>query len=644
MPTSRWFYFLFLLEITVLLPAQTTRFAAVDAQAQNTNAGADETVDALAHRLFPNGSTPTQKARAAYTWLTTHVAYNDTAVTRGWLGTWQNAVQQQPENVLRSRLAVCEGYANLMQSLCEAGGLRAAVVSGQVKDADGYVPEIGHAWVAVEAEGKWLLCDPTWGAGYTDARSRRFVSRPTDEWFGTPALQFLATHLPDDPVWQFSATPVTVRQFLSLGAGELTRAAAMPTDAPFAFLDTIEQWFALDSVDRVLASSRRVLQLNPDNDFALYHLGVYYYNLALRAYFDLSHEIAEQAYQPDAHPDSTALLRRIAASEAHYRRAWEYFRYVHDGTLKNRINHLPTPEEESSNYHYLRGMVRLWLVRALSTDFPLENAALFEARMPRIRAQAQLGRNSFAAALDKIDPKNLDLEFVWNNNLSLLLYEWAQAERSYAASRPVLDEKQIRAQLDALDRAEILLDDMKAAVQRALAHHLPPAQGTVADDYYGSKALIQSERGALNLEQVQLKNRSVLGPPLRVSLDQANEMVNELEKCAEHYSEALRWAAQEPDADHAGRLRTSILNRNGHCNALMGDLLNSGAIQDYNAALSKPAALSARKPFLRSACEKAAQHYNHALACYEKAGAEAALLRQLKERMKGLQEFQAALR
>ena len=149
--------------------AQTKDFAAIDTYALNAPVEACKSPESLAYYLkSADKFSERDKARAIYTWITHNIRYNHSIIEQNLLGTRENTLMQQAENVLAQRSGVCEGYANLYKALANLMGLSAEIVTGKVRREDGQIPEIGHAWVSVKIGGEWSLSDPTWGAGYYD--------------------------------------------------------------------------------------------------------------------------------------------------------------------------------------------------------------------------------------------------------------------------------------------------------------------------------------------------------------------------------------------------------------------------------------------------------------------------------------------
>ncbi|KAJ3338306.1 hypothetical protein HDU93_009753 [Gonapodya sp. JEL0774] len=112
--------------------------------------------------------------RAVFTWISANIRYDVR-----WYTQRANLPPQTPDQVLRTRVGVCEGYANLFMALCAAAGLGEDTVEkkiGAAKDVT-FAPghevlqrnrngkPTGHAWNCVFLNGRPYIMDSTWGAG-----------------------------------------------------------------------------------------------------------------------------------------------------------------------------------------------------------------------------------------------------------------------------------------------------------------------------------------------------------------------------------------------------------------------------------------------------------------------------------------------
>ncbi len=186
---------------------QNYDYTYIDRQAVSTKYQGNSVTE-LASLLSQSARTDIEKARIIYTWLANNIIYNVPALLM------DNYGDQSPEGVLRSRQAVCSGYANLYQALAQKMGLEAAIIEGYAKGlsyAIGDKSEINHAWNGVKLNDGWYLVDATWGAG--QVQENAFIHDFNPYYFATPPEQFIYNHLSGDRAWQLLTNPITKQQF-----------------------------------------------------------------------------------------------------------------------------------------------------------------------------------------------------------------------------------------------------------------------------------------------------------------------------------------------------------------------------------------------------------------------------------------------
>jgi hypothetical protein len=190
------------LALLCLAPGRAARtgYEEVDKRALSAPASMERDPRALVNYLCPAHYTDFQKARSLFRWVSDRIAYDVDGLRHNRLGS------QHVEETLRTRKAVCEGYAVLYKELADLAGLQVQMITGASKFNSALPfalpPGIeGHAWNAVLLKGRWRLLDVTWAAGQLQA-SGQFKRNFDDYWFCTPAEQFVYTHLPKDERWQ----------------------------------------------------------------------------------------------------------------------------------------------------------------------------------------------------------------------------------------------------------------------------------------------------------------------------------------------------------------------------------------------------------------------------------------------------------
>jgi hypothetical protein len=122
---------------------------------------------------------------------------------------------QDYAGVLKKKKAVCSGYTNLMNQMCELAGIESIGINGYSKGF-GYTGKIGpntdHAWNAVHIGSKWYLIDVTWDAGPMEIRT--FIKRYSTGWLFIDSRPFLYSHLPEEDAYQYYAPVLTADDFM----------------------------------------------------------------------------------------------------------------------------------------------------------------------------------------------------------------------------------------------------------------------------------------------------------------------------------------------------------------------------------------------------------------------------------------------
>ena len=147
------------------------RYHRIDEHALGAPGWAEESVESLAAYLMIPARDDEEKARAVYRWITANIDYDVESYFSGSYKTRSGS-----KTVLNDKKAVCAGYSQLFESLCDAAGLESVRIDGHGKGYS-YTPfsDTGrtsdHAWNAVKIDDRWRLVDPTWGR-VTSTRSR----------------------------------------------------------------------------------------------------------------------------------------------------------------------------------------------------------------------------------------------------------------------------------------------------------------------------------------------------------------------------------------------------------------------------------------------------------------------------------------
>lgn len=266
-----------LLLLSINLSAQS--FEEVDEHARTTPSSKESSVEKLASHLTKKYGTEREKVRAIYVWLADNVKYSTATLNNQSLSVEQRLKRQEPEKVLRSKRAVCEGYSNLFKALCDASGLKALMVSGLTKLPNGKLAPTGHAWNLVRVDGSWELIDATWGAGGINGSNGKYVKSLSEEFFLPSPGEFIQHHLPHDPLFQLLPKAVDYETFKNNENVPFTSGKVNSNTQ-----EELDNFFDLNDEERQLNTSTRAIEFDPQNGFANFTLSKHYYELALASY------------------------------------------------------------------------------------------------------------------------------------------------------------------------------------------------------------------------------------------------------------------------------------------------------------------------------------------------------------------------
>ena len=232
----RYFFSLILFLSTVNLFAQNANSGRLaDFTAFSIPRSQSITTSQIADYIKKNGKTDEEKVRAAYSWVTTNIRYDKDSLHRVVL---EENASEKVSFAMRRRKGVCENFAAIFADICEKSGIEAFFIEGLSREG-GHINKQPHAWNAAKIDNEWFLFDPTWDAGLMAGNAHYFKIAPAD---------FLASHYPYDPLFQFLNYPVNFSQLSSGSSGK----------DYFNYKDSIETWQNSDSLSRFQAQLLRI--------------------------------------------------------------------------------------------------------------------------------------------------------------------------------------------------------------------------------------------------------------------------------------------------------------------------------------------------------------------------------------------------
>ncbi len=178
------------------------------------------------------------KVRAIYAWVTANLKYDTDSARIINSGIDAHA---KINVALKRRKGVCENFAAIFNDICIKAGLSSLVIDGYTRQL-GRVDNMGHSWCAVSVNKKWYLFDPTWDVG----------SAMNSKFFMIDPAEFIESHMPFDPLWQFLPYPVTHEQFYRGNTFQNNR------NDYFNFSDSVAAYIAMDSLQQWQSSALRI--------------------------------------------------------------------------------------------------------------------------------------------------------------------------------------------------------------------------------------------------------------------------------------------------------------------------------------------------------------------------------------------------
>ncbi len=129
-------------------------------------------LDTVVNRLLADTEGMPTVARVAYfeNWLAENNTYNSDAAGNSACLSTDDTPWSAIGALVEGYSPVCEGYAKAFQLLCHSIGVPCVTISG-------YTGQGGHMWTAVQLDGIWYFCDPTFDDPIVNGGSRDYSTR-----------------------------------------------------------------------------------------------------------------------------------------------------------------------------------------------------------------------------------------------------------------------------------------------------------------------------------------------------------------------------------------------------------------------------------------------------------------------------------
>jgi len=205
-----------------------------------------EFIQRLAEYINEKANGDFDKVKKAHDWVALNIRYDTQSFFSGRYSS------QAFEDVIKRGNAVCAGYADVFQYLCDALEIECITVEGYARGfgiglfSFENVVNSNHAWNIVTIGGKKYLIDTTWDSGYLSGRTFQ-AEYKTNYLFSDPSV-FIHDHFPLSGSSQLLDPPLSAEEFI-----------ALPFLKPRFFM-AFETWPQLKRITEVNAGEERIFE------------------------------------------------------------------------------------------------------------------------------------------------------------------------------------------------------------------------------------------------------------------------------------------------------------------------------------------------------------------------------------------------
>ncbi len=252
-------FLLFCIILINCLSSYSIDYSKVDAQSGSVPSNL-KTADEIARYLTRNLTSPFEKTRAIYFWISNNINY-DVAQMNSKDNTYSNP-QELVDAVLLKRKGVCAHYAELFNACCKSVGLDSYVIMGYTI-TDKKIATLAHAWNAVRIDSKFYNFDATWAAGsLINGKFKRYFN---DQFCLISPADFIKTHIPFDPIWQFIDNPLSSKEIES---GDFTK---LKIHSYFNYTDSIKKFSESGKLEKLVQENQRMIKFGLTNNLIKDH-------------------------------------------------------------------------------------------------------------------------------------------------------------------------------------------------------------------------------------------------------------------------------------------------------------------------------------------------------------------------------------
>jgi len=206
-----------------------------------------------------------ERIRAFYMWIITNIKYEDQVellYDKNLLFYMGSNNSVSPVSVLKKKKAVCEGFSKLFQFFCMQSGIEAYTIGGYISKKGALQDRATHSWNVAKINNEWRFFDLTWAYASLEYTG---IKRSTNEFFMVSPSEFVLSHLPLVPMWQFLETPVPIYVF-NMG-DELITSYLKKKKPHYNYEDSLKTYRQLSIKERSLKTANEIYKTNPSNKF-----------------------------------------------------------------------------------------------------------------------------------------------------------------------------------------------------------------------------------------------------------------------------------------------------------------------------------------------------------------------------------------
>jgi len=230
-----------LIGLSVLIKAQKSKkFLRVDKTMHLIPDSSTYSTQGIAGYINTEFFNQKDKARAIFIWIAENINYD-----------YENMyadLNMTSDEILKSRKGICRDFTQLFSEIAFSVGIKTHTITGYTRKKK-LVDYNMHSWCGLYIDSVWYLIDPTWGAG--SIIDDHYTRKINNDYFMVRPDRFIKSHIPFDPLWQFSNYPITKKEFQK-GISKSNN-----DEAFFNFMDTLSVYEKQTEIERLISICSR---------------------------------------------------------------------------------------------------------------------------------------------------------------------------------------------------------------------------------------------------------------------------------------------------------------------------------------------------------------------------------------------------